>query len=239
MNSYITEHYIFRYKEGSLAAKDIIKIAKKQEECFNKICNTLKVSFTEKINYFLYESSEEIGRLYGINEPINGFAVWGENKIFAVYNDKIKCIGPHEDVHLISFAINNPKSNFIVEGLAMFFDEKWWGIDNDIWTSYYYTTNKDISIYKLLNNEEFDNYNCEITYPIAGSFIKYLISSFGIEKFIKLYKISEVPNSNDFKNIYHYTILELESFFWQEISKINYDLQSIKSLIFCENNNLS
>ena len=231
MPSYTTEHYVFTYKEDTLAAKDIKKIVKIQEECFTKICNTLKVDFTEKIKYFLLESAEEVGRLYGINEPINGFAVWGENKIYAVYNDKIKCIGPHEDAHLISFVINTPKSNFIVEGLAMYFDEKWWGLDNDVWTSYYKDTNKDLSISNLLNNEEFCSFNCEITYPIAGSFVKYLISKFGVDKFIQLYQITEVPNSNDFKRIFHYTIQELESLFYQEISKVNYDLQEVKSLL--------
>ena len=231
MPSHTTEHYVFTYKENTLAAKDIKKIAEIQEECFTKICNTLKVSFTEKIKYFLLDSSEEVGVLYGINAPINGFAVWGENKIYAVYNDKIKCIGPHEDAHLISFVINTPKSNFIVEGLAMYFDEKWWGLDNDMWASYYKTNNKDISISNLLINEEFDSCNCEITYPIAGSFVKYLIARFGVDKFIQLYKITEVPNSNDFKKIFHYTIQELESFFYQEISKVKYDLQIIKLLL--------
>ena len=56
MPSYTTEHYVFTYKEGSFAAKDIRKVAKIQEKCFAKICNTLKVDFTEKINYFLLGS---------------------------------------------------------------------------------------------------------------------------------------------------------------------------------------
>ena len=34
MPSYTTEHYVFTYKEGSLAAKDIRKVAKIQEKCF-------------------------------------------------------------------------------------------------------------------------------------------------------------------------------------------------------------
>ncbi|MDD7735813.1 MAG: hypothetical protein SOW55_02585 [Bacilli bacterium] len=132
---------------------------------------------------------------------------------------------------MISFVINNPKSNFIVEGLAMYFDEKWWGLDNDVWASYYKANNKDLSISNLLNNEEFDNLNCEITYPIAGSFVKYLINRFGVDKFIQLYQITEVPDSNDFKKIFHYTIQELESLFYQEISNVNYDLQEIKLLL--------
>ena len=48
MPSYTTEHYVFTYKEGSFAAKDIKKIVKIQKECFTKICNTLKVDFYRK-----------------------------------------------------------------------------------------------------------------------------------------------------------------------------------------------
>ena len=41
MPSYTTEHYVFTYKEDTLAAKDIKKIVKIQEECFARICSTL------------------------------------------------------------------------------------------------------------------------------------------------------------------------------------------------------
>ncbi len=231
MQTYITEHYVFAYIENTLAANDIEKIAEEQEECFNKICKTLKVNFTEKINYYLFDSPLEVGKLYGINEPINGFAVWGENKIYAVYNETIKCIGAHEDAHLISFVINAPKSNFIVEGLAMYFDEKWWGLDNDNWASYYKDINKDLSITKVLNNDEFDSYNCEITYPIAGAFTKYLIDTFGIEKYKEFYKISDYPKSSDFKIIFNYTIEELELDFWKKISEIVYDVKIVKTIL--------
>lgn len=231
MMTYITNHYIFNYKSGTLAAKDIELIAKEQEECFNKICNVLKVDFKEKINYYLFDSPLEVGKLYGINEPINGFAVWGENKIYAVYNETIKCIGAHEDAHLISFDINAPKSNFIVEGLAMYFDEKWWGLDNDICTAYYKDCDNSLSVSKLLSNDVFDIFDCEVTYPIAGSFTKYLITTFGINKYIELYKISEEPKSHNFEMIFNYTIEKLESEFWKKISEIDYDVKIVKSIL--------
>ncbi len=231
MQTYITEHYVFIYTEKTLAANDIEKIATEQEECFNKICSMLKVNFTEKIKYYLLESPEEVGKLYGINEPINGFAVWGENKIYAVYNDTIKCIGPHEDAHLISFVVNAPKSNFIVEGLAMYFDEKWWGLDNDICAVYYKDCDKNLSVSKLLSNDEFDSLDCEVTYPIAGSFTKYLITTFGINRYLELYKISEELKSNHFEMIFNHTIEELESYFWKKISEIDYDLKNVRSIL--------
>lgn len=234
MKTYITNRYIFTYEENSLAAKDIEMIANGQEKCFGKICDTLKVNYPEKIKYYLYDSPLEVGKRYGISEPINGFAVWGENEIYAVYNENIKCIGPHEDAHLISYLINAPKSNLISEGLAMYFDEKWWDVDNEQWASYYKKINTDLSIVKMLDNNIFDSYNCEITYPIAGAFTKYLIDKFGIDKYINLYKITEEPKNNDFQKIFNYTIYDLELNFWNEIIKIDYDEKLLNNIFLCK-----
>lgn len=231
MKTYITKHYIFNYEVSSLAEKDIERIAKEQERCFEKICETLKVNYQDKIQYYFLATPEEVGKLYGIDEPINGFAACGENKIYAVYNENIKCIGPHEDTHIISFIINMPKSSFIVEGLAMYFDEKWWGIDNEIWSAYYKEENTELSIEKLFDNDHFESLNCEITYPLAGAFTKYLIDKFGITKYIDLYKVKDDIKNNDFKRIFNYEIYELETMFWKMISKINYDKKIVELIL--------
>lgn len=231
MMKFITEHYIFSYKKESFAAENIELIAKEQEECYEKICKVLMVNYSEKINYYLLDTPEEVGKLYGGNDPINGFAVWGENKIYVVYNEEIKCIGPHEDAHLISFVINAPKSYFIVEGLAMYFDEKWWDIDNDIWTAYYKDIYKELSISKLLENEYFESLDCEITYPISGAFTKYLIDKYGIDKYLLLYKYEGTNFQDIILSIYGRTIEVIENAFWNEILKINYDENFLKNLI--------
>ncbi len=231
MLEYITDHYIFTYKEMSLAEKDIKLIAKEQENCFQRICSVLKINFFDKIHYYLLDSPEEVGKLYGDNEPINGFAVWGENKIYAVYNDDIKCIGPHEDTHLISFAINAPKSDFIVEGLAMYFDEKWWNVDNDEWASYYKNVIHELSICKLLDNQQFDMYGCEITYPIAGAFTKFLIDKYGINKYLLLYKYDGTDYGDAIKDIYGHSALQIEIEFWNKIESVDFNQIMLKSLL--------
>ena len=228
MKTYITKHYIFNYEARSLAEKDIERIAKEQERCFKKICDTLKVNYQDKIQYYFLATPEEVGKIYGIDELINGFAVCGENKIYAVYNENIKCIGPHEDTHIISFVINMPKSSFIVEGLAMYFDEKWWGVDNEIWSAYYKEEYTELSIEKLFDNDQFESLDCEITYPLAGAFTKYLIDKFGITKYIDLYKVKDDIKNNDFKRIFNYEIYELETMFWKMISKMNYDKKTVE-----------
>ena len=141
MEQYETRHYIFNYNKNSKAGKDVIAIAKYQESCLKYICSVLRIYPDFKIEYYLCDTPEEVGHIYGDDEPCNGFTDL-PNKIYAVYNDEVQCIGFHEDAHVISYLINRPNSCAIREGLAMYFDRKWWGIQNLDWTGYFIKTNK-------------------------------------------------------------------------------------------------
>lgn len=126
--SYQSKHYIFNYEKNSYAKRYINEIATLQEKCYLEIVETLNIEFYDKIEYFLCSTPEMVGAIYGDNEPCNGLAV-EPNKIYAVYNKDVKCIGPHEDAHIISYSIGNPNSTAIREGFAMYFDRVWWGIN--------------------------------------------------------------------------------------------------------------
>ena len=220
MKQYETNNYIFNYNENSKAEIDIIEISKYQESCFEYICNVLKMRPDFKIEYYLCETPEEVGRIYGDNEPCNGFACL-PNKIYAVYNEQVQCIGFHEDSHVISYLINRPESSAIKEGLAMYFDRKWWGIQNLDWTGYFIKTNKYISIVKLLDDDYFFNLDCEITYPIMGAFTDWLISTYGIEKYLNFYKQKDVINA--LKNLYNKTPLEMNQLFVDYVNLFKID----------------
>ena len=182
-----SKHYDFYYFKGSVAERDINEIVNLQEKCFKEICNLLGIQPKIRIQYYLLDTPELVGEIYGDNEPCNGFAN-PPDKIYAVYNDKIKCIGYHEDAHILSYTINRPKSNFIREGLAMYFDKYWWDRTNEEWVQLYLNENKYVEISKLLLNDTFFNYSDSITYHIAGAFTKFLIDNYGIDKYIMLYK---------------------------------------------------
>jgi len=218
MKNYETEHYIFTYQEKSEAEKDIINIASEQEKSFQSICLELKVKMERKIHYFFFDSPEEVGKLFGDNKPCNGFADVNDD-IYAVYNKDIKCIGPHEDTHIISARIGWPKSDFLIEGLAMYFDKQWWGIDNDLWTKFY-KEEIDISISNLLKNKKFDEVDCSLSYPIGGSFTKFLIHSYGIDLYLQLYKSQDDDYRKIFEYIYEKSIDEIENEYWNSIKNI-------------------
>lgn len=182
-----TEHYIFHFEPGSTAERDIAQIAAGQEACYRYICNVLKVEPDFKLEYFLCQTPEDVGRAYGDDETCNGFAA-RPNKIYAVYNDQVKCIGFHEDAHLISYCHNRPYCPAVTEGLAMYFDRKWWGIHNMDWTAYYLRSSRYVSLDKLYDRETFFSIDDSVSYPIVGAFTEYLLATYGIETFLTFYR---------------------------------------------------
>jgi len=201
-----TDHYIFYYEKGSTAEKEIIDIGNNQEICVEHILSFLNVKLERPINYHLFETAQEVGKAYSLifneeYEPINGFAMSKEESkdnqdhIYAVYNQDIKCTGFHEDAHIVSYYINIPPQVFIREGLAMFFDVTYWGIDNTSWCYYFLKKNKLPNIEKLFDNDYFYEYSDVITYPIAGAFTQYLVHRFGKDKYLEFYgELSENYN---------------------------------------------
>mgnify|MGYP003296611774 CR=1 FL=1 len=230
--TYSSEHYVFHYSPNSTADKEIQLIAQTQEYCFAEICRTLQVSYPEKIHYYFTESPLEIGRIFwGEGIPCNGLAVCGENKIYAVYTDEIKCIGAHEDTHLISWRIGFPESYFVVEGLAMSFDRSGGGVPNEVGASYYHTRYPDLSVVNLLGNDVFLERDCSVTYPIAGAFTKFLIDTYGIERYITFYKYENGKLEETFCSVYAQPIQQTERVFWDSIGHMSYDAATLEEML--------
>lgn len=211
-----SEHYNFHLIKDSLAEKDIDEIMKIQEKCFKEITSFLNVSPQFKINYYLLETPELVGKIYGDNDPCNGFAN-PPNEIYAVYNEKVKCIGYHEDAHIISYILNKPQSVFLREGLAMYFDKVWWNKSNDEWVRLLLKSDRYLSIIELIQNDFFLNHTDEITYPIAGAFVKYLINRYGRELFISVYAFKGYDLLGEIERTYATKIEQIENDFLDSI----------------------
>ncbi|WP_035290974.1 hypothetical protein [Clostridium sp. KNHs214] len=224
-----TENYIFHYNKESVAERNIENIINTQESCNKYITKVLGIKLDKKINYFLCASREEVGELYGDNDPCNGFARM-PNEIYAVYNENIKCIGCHEDAHIISYTIARPKQAFIREGLAMYFDKMWWGIWNEAWVKYYIDNNKLPDICHMMDDNNFFEYSCEFTYPLAGAFIQYLINTYGIERFKKLYKNLEEDAFGPFNKFYGINLGDIEKEFIDYISHMKINEKVIEAI---------
>lgn len=227
-----SEHYVFHFSAGSLAEKEILTIADTQEQCFDRICTTLQVHYPERIHYYLASSPLEIGRVFWEEgTPCNGVALCGSNRIYAVYNETVKCIGSHEDTHLISYLINFPESDFIVEGLAMSMDGLWWGVPNEVWTSYYKNRYPELSVGMLLNNDRFAEWGSEKTYPVAGAFTGFLMDAYGMEQYLELYKYDGCEYEDIFAAVFHSPFAEIEDAFWEKTRKTAFDAFALEEML--------
>ena len=195
--SRVTPHYIFRFASGSQAEAEIDAIAREQERCYSELVNLFGFAMPTKIEYFLSDSPEKNGdilrELTGMEQgPINGFGI-GPNYVFAAYCDEVKCIGHHEVTHLFSYQLCMPKSQFLSEGLAVFSDGTWWGKPNAEWVCTFLETGTYVSVLRLVSDEGFFAYPTEITYPISGAFVAFLIQRLGAEHFLHAVYASDVP----------------------------------------------
>ena len=209
---YETEHYVFNYIKGSLAEKEILKIACGQEKCFEKICDILKIKYPRKISYWFYTSPEVLGKYLCDGNACNGLSITDdvcsdigtsisldgteENgfivppySIHAVYEKQIKCIGEHEDTHMIAAEINEPTCDFLCEGLAEFMDGKWWGKSNKSWVYQFMRENICPNPSELIDipEEAFWEFQTRISYPLAGAWVEFFIAEYGIDKFLNVY----------------------------------------------------
>ena len=206
-----TPHYLFHYGEHTPAARDIEGIAACQEGCYRHICQVLGIAPSLRITYCLCSTPEEVGRIYGDNEPCNGFAA-PPDRIYAVYNEQVRCIGFHEDAHLLSYTIARPDCPALREGLAMFFDRKWWGIHNLDWTGWYLDTGRCLPLDDLLDRETFFATDCAITYPVMGALTDWLISTYGMERYLHLYRSNSLP-ARALREVYHQSPEDMDQAF--------------------------
>lgn len=226
-----SEHYLFHYHKDSIAEKHINEIIKLQEYCFRYIVQVLKIECDIQINYYLCNSSREVGFWAGDNIECNAFAE-ESNKIFAVFNETVKCIGYHEDAHILSYLIGYPSQVFIREGLAMYFDKNHKGISNLNWTNYYINNGEYIGLEKLILNENFYEISWNKTYPIAGAFTEYMIMRYGIDKYIEFYGDIDYDNLNCIcNNLFGKKFSELEEGFIEYIKSLKSNMK------ICENIN--
>lgn len=221
-----TEHYIFHYANGSKAQQDIEHIAAVQEASYHHITTMLGLSMNEKIHYYFYDSREGVGRecerRFGEYTPYNGCAV-SNNEILAVYSDDTQCIGAHEDTHIIMSALGFPESSFLEEGVACAMGGTWWGLDNHVWSAFYRKEKLCPSVTELLqlSFEAFYLLDDCIVYPLAGSYVSYLLMRFGKDRFCRFYL--EENYSTAAQHILGCTLEALEKDFFQYIDLLKYD----------------
>jgi hypothetical protein len=185
-NRYETDKMVFLYSK-EINIDDHLHEIKRLDETYQSMCRAMEFSLDHKIEYYKAFSPDECGRLL-TQPPFNGLAA-------VTYQDTIPWFriavsttfyNPHEVMHIIALSYGIPSSiAFFSEGIAVAY-----GGTSFQTADYAHNYSKHkidhtdyIPIKKLMTmkNSDFIRKNF-ITYQESGSFIRYLIDTYGIDK---------------------------------------------------------
>jgi hypothetical protein len=174
-----SSHFDYYFEPGSPAALDIARIEVRFENDYSHIVSLLggkQVNF--HMDAFIVDSRARMKQLCG--HESNGLGV---GKVFLfVYGDSIKALGAHEPTHLLSqFVWGTPNRVWLTEGLAVYADDEWQGRSLHGICRQLDIDQKLMPISALFDDRRFRQSSEMVTYPEAGSFIKFLYERYGVE----------------------------------------------------------
>jgi len=199
-------HVKYYFAPNSTAAKNIDSIKIKSEKYFAKALSIIhENNYPSKISQIFVESRSKMKELTMFED--NGLANWKYNAIYYVYGDSLKINGAHEFNHVITNNLwgENKSYLWLSEGFAVYADDSWGKHDLHLLCKFLLDKNKLLPLHELRTN--FNDYTSLITYPEAGSFVKYLYEVYGYQKFKELWQKGE----DKAQDIYGKSLEDLEN----------------------------
>lgn len=171
-------HLDFYFESGSPAEHDISQIEAKAEQDYSHILHLLGAEPTGfRLQSFIVGSRARMKRLCG--EESNGLAVG--SVFLAVYGDSINALGSHEPCHVLSQHLwGTPNGLWLTEGLAVYSLDQWQGHSLHSICKQLRDQGKLAPITDLFDNKQWKQHSEMVSYPEAGSFIKFLYEKYGM-----------------------------------------------------------
>jgi tetratricopeptide (TPR) repeat protein len=208
VGDYKTAHFEIIYPAGSLKRERIEQLGRLHEYYYSTLTHVLNIQFQKPITSFIYSSSEEKGRLIGAART--DIAKPWLHQIHLNISD-VEAGLKHEMAHVLAsdfgwspFKIS--RNSGLVEGFAVAVgDNTWYDEPLDRAASLVFAASVHPDMESLFSFSGFAKVNAGTSYVLAGSFCKFLINSYGIEKFKNLYR------SGDFLLTYNRSLPSLLS----------------------------
>jgi len=205
------------YQPNHWTAKELETVRQRVMNHYNSVMKFIGItSYDKKINLFIVDSRQQMKKLIG--RETNGAAFYKSNCVTGIASEKINSIySNHELFHVIAMNLWGMPKNWINEGMAVYSDNQWHGYDLYQLTKYLIDNNKYVSLDKLIKNfRKADNL---VSYPLIGSFVKYVDETYGRDTVIKIWM-------NKTKNMKQFTgksIKQLETGWLTKIKAVDYN----------------
>jgi tetratricopeptide (TPR) repeat protein len=197
--NYKTTHFEIIYSAGSVKYERIVEIGQLHEFYFEKLSRELNIHSHDRIVSFLYASPEQKGRLIGavhtdLTKP------WLRQMHINLAD--VESVLKHEMVHVLAgefgwSPLKIAQNSGLIEGSAMAMGRTS-SIEEPLnrAAAMVFVSGVHPNLESLFTFTGFVQANPSMSYTLAGSFCRFLIDSFGIDQFKRLYA------GGDFKNTY-------------------------------------
>lgn len=203
-----SKHFIYYTQSGQSIPDGSVKL---NEFTYAKVTELFPATRATKIKYYKYRSQTDLQQAFG--RPRKGYAHQTDegSAVHSVYS-----CHPHEVIHAVTYQIGRPPA-FFEEGLAVAYD---WRFALEEGEVHALARRKLLQqelfpLRSILTTSGFRAYNSATSYIEAGSFVKYLIDTYGPDKMRSLFAVPRYSDSRKieiaFKAIYGQSISEMES----------------------------
>jgi hypothetical protein len=194
-------------------------IALEHEYCYSELASFFKGHPKDKITSYVFSSSDKKGILLGsenadIAKPwLSQIYITSEN-----YDITLK----HELAHIFSgifadgiFKVAGGISPALIEGIAVAASPVQDEYNVDYLSALAYKNGYKVKLKRLFSYSGFFTSVSTLSYVYAGAFVKYLVDTYGIDKFKKFYV------NPDYNKIYNKDVSKIESDFTSYLAAIN------------------
>ena len=211
-----TEHFTI-YADRRIEESRLKIIAINQEYFYKKISDFLSEEFDEKINSFIFKSSHQKKYLFGSGNA--DVAKPWQNSVYVSFDTWENSL-EHEIAHCFAgkfgwgiFKVAGDFNPALIEGIAEACDGFYDEMNIHFLASIAFKNNYKASISNLFSGFSFFGNVAGLSYIYSGSFIKFLIEQYGVNKVKQYYK------TNDFEKSFEIKITEVEAEYEKYLSR--------------------
>ncbi|UCB53420.1 MAG: hypothetical protein JSV10_04915 [Candidatus Zixiibacteriota bacterium] len=183
-----SEHFVYHYRNIEDEPGDAL--LSEMDKFYEEVKGSLQVAYGDKIDYYKCASSEEVGRLFGL-EPSLARSQTVNNVVASIHR-----FVPHEIVHIISYRIlpqdeRRIPAEYLNEGLAYYLGGASFFSPELLlsWAKQRLEADQNVSLDSLIRDPWL--YGSNDGASLASSFVRFLIESQGTVKFKQLFAVGE------------------------------------------------
>jgi hypothetical protein len=203
-----SQHFIYYTQPGQSIPDGSVKL---NEFTYAKVTELFPATRATKIRYYKYRSQTDLQQAFG--RPRKGYAHQTDegSTVHSVYS-----CHPHEVIHAVTYQIGRPPA-FFEEGLALAYDWRFALEEGEV----HALARRELlqqqlfPLRSILTISGFRAYNSITSYIEAGSFVKYLMDTYGPDKMRSLFTLPRYSDSRQieiaFEEIYGQSLSEMES----------------------------